>query len=58
MEGPSGTDVLSARAMDSPSGVNGCDVHIDSLSRAGVDSGLVCGLALPVSNKTIVSTFK
>lgn len=49
MEGPSGTDVLSARAMEDPSGVNGCDVPIDSLSGTGVDSGLVCGLALPTS---------
>ena len=45
----------SARAMEGLSGVNGCDVGINSLSGTG---GLVCGLALPTHNETTVSTFK
>jgi hypothetical protein len=56
MKGPGSTDVLSARAIDGSSDVNGCDVRIDSLSVTGVDSGLVC-LALPTRNETTVNTF-
>jgi hypothetical protein len=58
MKGLSSTDVLSARAMDSPSSVNGYDVYINSLSRTSVNNSLVCSLALLTSNKIIVSTFK